>query len=140
MQAPWFDIQWKPLKSDLQDKVLLPILGDQYGRVLERGELAVHFEAGAFYLRYYDHEFPIAPGTYRHILEIALEKLAPFKSEEFYAEFQSIITALEYLPRRTETDPERIAERAREKEIIKRRLERGSQGAPQRQAQGAQAG
>ena len=72
LYAPYFDIQWKPLKSDLRDKVLLPILGDQYGRVLERGELRVHFEAGAFFLRYYDHEFPIAPGTYRHILEIAL--------------------------------------------------------------------
>jgi (1->4)-alpha-D-glucan 1-alpha-D-glucosylmutase len=132
--APYFDIDWKPLKSDLQDKVLLPILGDQYGRVLERGELQVHFEAGAFFLRYYDHEFPIAPGTYRHILQIALEKLAPFKSQDFYAEFQSIITALEYLPRRTETNPQRIAERAREKEIIKRRLERRCQEAPQVQA------
>ena len=132
--APYFDIQWKPLKSDLRDKVLLPILGDQYGRVLERGELQVHFDAGAFFLRYYDHEFPLAPGTYRHILEIALEKLAPFKKQDFYAEFQSIITALEYLPRRTETDPERIAERAREKEIIKRRLERRCQEAPQVQA------
>jgi len=134
LYAPYFDIQWKPLKSDLQDKVLLPILGDQYGRVLERGELQVRFDAGAFSLRYYDHEFPIAPGTYRHILEIALEKLASFRDEEFYAEFQSIITALEYLPRRTETDPERIAERAREKEIIKRRLERRCQEAPQVQA------
>jgi (1->4)-alpha-D-glucan 1-alpha-D-glucosylmutase len=131
IHAPYFDIQWKPLKSDLEDKVLLPILGDQYGRVLERGELQVHFDGGAFYLRYYDHEFPIAPGTYRHILEIALEKLAPFRDEDFYAEFQSIITALEYLPRRTETDPERIAERAREKEIIKRRLERRCQEARQ---------
>jgi (1->4)-alpha-D-glucan 1-alpha-D-glucosylmutase len=139
LYAPYFDIQWKPLKSDLQDKVLLPILGDQYGRVLERGELKVHFDAGAFYLRYYDHEFPIAPGTYRHILELALEKLASFKDEDFYAEFQSIITALEYLPRRTETDPERIAERAREKEIIKRRLERRSQEAPQVQAAVTQA-
>jgi (1->4)-alpha-D-glucan 1-alpha-D-glucosylmutase len=139
LYAPYFDIQWKPLKSDLQDKVLLPILGDQYGRVLERGELQVHFDAGAFYLRYYDHEFPIAPGTYRHILELALEKLASFKDEDFYAEFQSIITALEYLPRRTETDPERIAERAREKEIIKRRLERRCQEAPQVQAAVTQA-
>ncbi len=129
--APFFDIDWKPLKADLEDKILLPILGDQYGRVLERGELQVRFEAGAFYLRYYEHEFPIAPGTYRHILEIALEKLARFKNEDFYAEFQSIITALEYLPRRTETDPERIAERAREKEIIKRRLERRCQEASQ---------
>src|SRR5204862_2715396 len=124
-------IQWKPLKSDLQDKVLLPILGDQYGRVLERGELQVRFDAGAFFLRYYDHEFPIAPGTYRHILELALEILAPFKDEDFYAELQSIITALEYLPRRTETDPERIRERTREKEIIKRRLERRCTEAPQ---------
>jgi len=132
--APFFDIDWKPLKADLEDKVLLPILGDQYGRVLERGELQVRFEAGAFYLRYYEHEFPIAPGTYRHILEIALEKLAPFKHADFFAEFQSIITALEYLPRRTETDPERIAERAREKEIIKRRLERRCQEASQVQA------
>lgn len=139
MYAPYFDIQWKPLKSDLEDKVLLPILGDQYGRVLERGELQVRFEAGAFYLRYYEHEFPIAPGTYRHILQIALEKLESFKSEEFYAEFQSIITALEYLPRRTETDPERIAERTREKEIIKRRLERRCQEAPQVQAAVVQA-
>ena len=126
--APYFDIDWHPLKSDLRDKVLLPILGDQYGRVLERGELKVRFDAGSFYLNYYDHEFPIAPGTYRHILEIALENLADYKDEDFYAEFQSILTALEYLPRRTETDPERIAERAREKEIIKRRLERRCAG------------
>ncbi len=132
--APYFDIQWKPLKPELRDKVLLPILGDQYGRVLERGELKVHYDSGSFCLRYYEHEFPIAPGTYRHILEIAREKLEPYKEEDFYAEFQSIITALEYLPRRTETDPERIAERTREKEIIKRRLDRRCQDAPQVQA------
>jgi (1->4)-alpha-D-glucan 1-alpha-D-glucosylmutase len=132
--APYFDIEWNPLKSDLRGKVLLPILADQYGRVLERGELKVRFEAGAFYLNYYDHEFPIAPGTYRHILEIALDQLAEHKDEDFYAEFQSILTALEYLPRRTETDPERIAERVREKEIVKRRLERRCEEAPQVQA------
>ncbi len=132
--APYFDIEWHPLKSDLSDKVLLPILGDQYGRVLERGELKVRFETGVFYLCYHDRELPIAPGTYRHILEIALEQLAEYKDEDFYAEFQSILTALEYLPRRTEIDPERIAERAREKEIVKRRLERRCVEAPQVQA------
>ena len=129
--APYFDIEWHPLKSDLEEKVLLPILGDQYGRVLERGELKVRFDAGSFSLCYYEHELPIAPGTYRHILNIALEKLAPFRDEDFYAELQSILTALEYLPRRTETDPARIAERAREKEIIKRRLDRRCHEAPQ---------
>jgi len=128
--APYFDIDWQPLKADLRDKVLIPVLGDQYGRVLERGELRVRFESGRFFLCYFEHEFPIAPGTYRHILEIALAQLAGQQEEDFYAELQSIITALEYLPRRTETDPERIAERAREKEVIKRRLERRCQEAP----------
>ena len=129
--APYFDIDWHPLKPELHDKVLLPILGDQYGRVLERGELKVHYEDGSFYLSYYEHRFPIAPGTYRYVLDIALRNLEPLRAEDFYAELQSILTALEYLPRRTETDPERIAERTREKEIIKRRLERRCQEAPQ---------
>jgi (1->4)-alpha-D-glucan 1-alpha-D-glucosylmutase len=62
---------------------------------------------------------------------LALENLAEFREEDFYAEFQSILTALEYLPRRTETDPDRIKERAREKEIIKKRLERRCAEAPQ---------
>jgi len=131
MYAPYFDIDWRPIKSDLRDKVLLPILSDQYGRVLERGELQVRFEEGAFYLAYRNQKLPIAPGTYRFVLEMALENLAEYKDEEFYGEFQSILTALEYLPRRTETDPEKIAERSREKEIVKRRLERRCQEAPQ---------
>ncbi|MEO6872029.1 MAG: malto-oligosyltrehalose synthase, partial [Chthoniobacterales bacterium] len=128
--ARYFDIDWRSLKSDLRDKVLIPVLGDQFGRVLERGELQVQYDAGRFFLKYFEHEYPIAPGTYRHILQIALEQLAEHKEEDFYAELQSILTALEYLPRRTEKDPERIAERTREKEIIKRRLERRAQEAP----------
>ncbi len=129
--APYFDIDWEPLKSDLRDKVLLPILGDQYGRVLERGELQVGFEEGTFYLLYGDRRLPIAPGTYRYVLQIALQNLAEYKDEDLYAELQSILTALEYLPKRTETDSKRIAERVREKEIIKRRLERRCAEAPQ---------
>jgi (1->4)-alpha-D-glucan 1-alpha-D-glucosylmutase len=131
--ARYFDIDWQPLKTDLHNKVLLPILGDQYGRVLERGELQVRFEEGTFYVLYGKRRLPIAPGTYRYILEVALKNLAEYKDDVFYAELQSILTALEYLPKRTETDPKRIAERAREKEIIKRRLERRCAEAPQLQ-------
>ena len=53
--ARCFDIDWHPLKGELANKVLLPILGDQYGRVLENGELKVSFDAGTFFLHYYDH-------------------------------------------------------------------------------------
>src|SRR3989449_5543486 len=129
--APYFDIDWQPRKFDLRDKVLLPILSDQYGRVLERGELQVRFEEGTFYLLYGERRLPIAPGTYRYVLEIALQSRADQKDEDFYAELQSVLTALEYLPKRTETDPKRISERIREKEIIKRRLERRCAEAPE---------
>src|SRR5215469_12029055 len=129
--APYFDVDWQPLKTDLRNKVLLPILSDQYGRVLERGELQVRFEEGTFYLLYGERRLPIAPGTYRYVLEIALQNLAEYKDDDFYAELQSILTALEYLPKRRETDPTRIEERIREKEIIKRRLERRCAEAPQ---------
>src|SRR5207244_13275845 len=103
--AKYFDIDWRPLKSELHDRVLLPILGDQYGRVLERGELKVHFDSGVFYLTYFEHQFPIAPGTYRFILDRALEILTEHESEDFFAELPSIPTALECWPRRTERDP-----------------------------------
>src|SRR5438094_1386901 len=129
--APYFDIDWQPLKSDLRDKVLLPILSDQYGRVLERGEFQVRFEEGTFYLLYGERRLPMAPGTYRYILDIGLQNLADHKEEDYYAQLQSILTALEYLPKRTESDPKRITERIREKEIIKRRLERLCAEAPQ---------
>src|SRR5205809_2620841 len=129
--APYFDIDWEPLISHLRDKILLPILSDQYGRVLERGEFQVRFEEGTFYLLYGERRLPIAPGTYRYILDVALKNLAEYSDEDFYAEVQSILTALEYLPKRNEPDPKRIAEREREKEIIKRRLERRCAEAPE---------
>src|SRR6202035_2148767 len=52
--AQFFDIDWDPLKEALRNKVLLPVLGDQYGRVLERGEFHFRFEEGAFFLTYFD--------------------------------------------------------------------------------------
>src|SRR5205823_359537 len=83
------------------------------------------------FLLYGERKLPIAPGTYRYVLEITLKNLAGQKDEDFYAGLQSILTALEYLPKRTEADPKRITERIREKEIIKRRLERLCAEAPQ---------
>lgn len=120
----FFDVEWRPVKPELEDKVLLPILGDQYGRVLENGELKLSFEDGAFFIRYYEHLLPVAPGTYSRILAYPLEDLegATDLDQEHLQEYQSILTAIGYLPRRTETDPERVAERSREKEVIKRRL------------------
>jgi (1->4)-alpha-D-glucan 1-alpha-D-glucosylmutase len=124
LYASFFDIDWDPVKPELKNKVLLPILGDQYGAVLENRELRLAFEEGAFFLYYYEHKLPIIPKTYISILSCRLEELEQLLGAEnpHYHELLSIMTALDNLPPNTETDPDRIVERYREKEVIKRRL------------------
>ena len=39
--ASFFDIDWQPQEERLRDKVLVPILSDQYGRVLQAGGIKV---------------------------------------------------------------------------------------------------
>ncbi len=122
--AKFFDIDWEPVKKELKNKVLIPILGGQFGNVLEGQELKVVLEDGAFFAKYYDHKFPLRPQTYVEILEHRLQdlqSLLPGESPDI-AEILSIITALKHLPSYTETDPGRIAERHREKDVTKRRL------------------
>ena len=51
-----------------QAKVLLPILGDQYGRTLEAGQLRLSYGGGSFVITYYDTKLPVAPRTYMMIL------------------------------------------------------------------------
>jgi (1->4)-alpha-D-glucan 1-alpha-D-glucosylmutase len=122
--AAYFDIDWRPVKEELRNKVLLPILGDQYGQVLESGELKLEFREGAFFLRYFLTLLPIEPRSYRTILTTKLDawkETQPSDSADV-RELESIITALEHLPESREIEPPRIAERQREKEVIKDRL------------------
>jgi (1->4)-alpha-D-glucan 1-alpha-D-glucosylmutase len=122
--AKFFDIDWRPPKHELANKVLLPVLGDQYGKILESGELVVREERGGFFVTYYDHRYPVGPGTYPMILVNVLARLT--EGGEVPAglrdELESIITQARRLPGAGETDPERVRERQREKEIIKARL------------------
>ena len=37
--ATWFDIDWNSSEAKLQNKVLIPVLGDQYGRILSSGQI-----------------------------------------------------------------------------------------------------
>src|SRR4029079_5477858 len=80
--ADVFDIDWHPLKPELEHKVLLPVLGDAYGHVLERQEIQLEYEHGALRARYFDHVFPIAPGTYDRILSLDADALLAEMDEE----------------------------------------------------------
>src|ERR1700746_2506243 len=69
--ARWFDIDWDPDRRYLQDKLLVPFLGDQYGAVLEAGQLVprVDPETGSFAVWAYDtHKLPIFPLHYQRVL------------------------------------------------------------------------
>ncbi|MDD5250324.1 MAG: malto-oligosyltrehalose synthase [Rhodocyclaceae bacterium] len=124
--AGYFDIEWQPLKDDLRGKVLLPVLGAQYGRVLEGGELVLALDAarGELCLHYYQHRFPIDPRLYPRVLGRGIERLAARLGPEHpdTLDLLSLITAFGHLPAHTEIAPEQVAERARDKEIHKRRL------------------
>ncbi len=124
MYAKYFDIDWDPLKEELRDKVLLPVLRDQYGVVLERGELKLSFFEGAFALHYGDRVLPIAPRQYAALLGHRLSELEKQlgPGHRHLVELQSILTSIDHLPRRTETERAKMIERNREKEVIKRRL------------------
>ena len=122
--AHFFDIDWAPVKKELTGKVLLPFLGDQYGKVLENGDLRLVFREGAFFVQIYQTQIPVEPKSYLQVLGHRLESLqAHFPPDaEPLQELLSIDTALQHLPPPTELDPERQAERHREKEIVKKRL------------------
>jgi (1->4)-alpha-D-glucan 1-alpha-D-glucosylmutase len=130
--AKYFDIDWTPIKTELHAKLLLPILGDQYGQVLQRGELQLHIRDGALVLRYFEHELPInprqAPLVYRLAVDPLTEELGPDNKD--LHEFLSILASLENMPPYTEQDPARIADRQREKEVARTRLTRLVQESP----------
>jgi (1->4)-alpha-D-glucan 1-alpha-D-glucosylmutase len=122
--ARFFDIDWVPAKPELYGKVLLPVLPDQYGAVLEAQQLQLELVEGAFVVRYAGARLPVAPDSYAQVLTHRIEtfgtRLPP--EDPHLRELRSILTALEHLPGQMETDLIRVEERLREKEIIKRRL------------------
>jgi (1->4)-alpha-D-glucan 1-alpha-D-glucosylmutase len=125
--AHFFDIEWFPPSTDLAHKILVPVLGDHYGMVLERDELELRFEAasGSFSVWYHDHRFPVDPRDYAMLLERALSSIdRAATTEAVLTELATLAAAAGRLPARSETAGERALERRRGKEAVKQRLAR----------------
>src|SRR6266550_848677 len=110
--AEYFDINWEAIRLDLKGRVLLPVLGDQYGIVLENGEIELRFdpELGSFSAWYFEHRLPISPLTYPTILTQGGEPLA-----ELTASFSTLSRRSATAARELAAELEiRLAERAYE--------------------------
>ncbi len=82
---------------------------NQYGRVLERGELSLKFHDGLLVLVYADHELPINPKHVPTVLRRAtgpLTELLGADSPQLH-EFLSILTSLQNLPESSGYEVER---------------------------------
>ncbi len=126
VHAGFFDIDWSPTKAKLHGKVLLPVLANHYGAVLENAELQLRFDAkhGEFGIYYFDHHFPVDPAQYPCILGFRMNALNASLGEgnQLLMDYQSLVTAFHNLPSRDEGSPERQLERRRDKEVHKRHL------------------
>jgi (1->4)-alpha-D-glucan 1-alpha-D-glucosylmutase len=115
--ANWFDIDWHSAEVKLQNKILIPVLGDQYGRVLSANQLKIEQQSGLFRVHYMENQFPLAPRS----LAIPLSKAAQYADN---AKLSFIADSLARLPVPEPTDRELILSRHRDKTVIYELLRR----------------
>jgi (1->4)-alpha-D-glucan 1-alpha-D-glucosylmutase len=112
--AEYFDIDWAPLKPALRNKLLLPILGDQYGTELESKHIQVTFEDGLFRVHYYDHVMPVAPRTVHLIFDQGEGEQGALPQS-----FRELLSAIEEVPpHETSNDELREKRQAELKELL----------------------
>ena len=66
--AAFFDIDWEADERRLRHRILLPVLGDQIGRVLEDGLIRLVSEDGALLVAYHDNRYPLSMETIAELL------------------------------------------------------------------------
>lgn len=119
-----FDIEWQPPQHELRGKVLLAVLGQPYGQVLEAGEIVPVFEParGQFVLHYHAHRFPVDPAHHADLL--ALAPLPEAANAEQQAQIESLRAGFARLPDRNTEDSVERATRQREGAALKQALAR----------------
>ncbi|MBA4064341.1 MAG: malto-oligosyltrehalose synthase [Isosphaera sp.] len=123
--AGYFDIAWSDSpRPQMHGRLLLPVLGDQYGAVLESGGIVPVFADGGFHVRVHESRLPLDPRTYGLILGPAADRLRADLGDAHPAavELLSLLHAVRNLPPRDDPDPQRVAEGRVECAAIRRRL------------------
>lgn len=110
--APYFDIDWESSQLRWPNKVLLPVLGDHYGRILEDGQLQLVRDKETLLLQYHDHHFPVDPSSLADLLTRAASacgsEVLAFLAESYAR-----------LPRSTTTAQPELEQRHRDRSILR---------------------
>ena len=122
--ATWFDIDWRLVAMKLQNKILIPVLGDQYGHALTAGQILVEHNCERFQVRYIDNLFPMAPRS----LSILLSKAAEYAKNDTMS---FIADSFSRLPSPESTDREVATARHRDKTVIYGLLKRLCEESPE---------
>jgi (1->4)-alpha-D-glucan 1-alpha-D-glucosylmutase len=122
--SSYFDIDWHPPSRNLDNKILLPILGRPFGEALDSGELKLSFHDGQFSIEYFESSFPLAPRTYRSVLQHRIGRLKNLLDENSapYHEYQGIVAALSAISDRDTTPIESASDKRVRFESIRERL------------------
>jgi (1->4)-alpha-D-glucan 1-alpha-D-glucosylmutase len=115
--AGYFDVDWKPSEAKLRDTVLMPILGDHYGREVEAGHVKLSRTGGGFAFHYFDHSMPVAPRSLNDLLNEAAKEVGS-------DELAFLADSFGNLPISTAIDLESVARRHRDKEVLRSALAR----------------
>jgi (1->4)-alpha-D-glucan 1-alpha-D-glucosylmutase len=115
--AAYFDVDWNPAEERLQEVVVLPVLDDHFGRVVERFEIRLVRRGGQFVFEYRERTFPAAPPSLCDLLQAAADRIGS-------DELSFLADAYRRLPRSTATDRRSVNLRHRDKEVLRRLLDR----------------
>ncbi len=110
--AAYFDVDWDPPEARLRNKVILPVLGDHYGRVLEAHELELERDGPSFTVRYAERTFPLSPRSLPQILSVAAGRTGSDA-------LSFVAGALDRLPRSTATDRQSVRRRHRDWDVLR---------------------
>lgn len=109
--AAYFDVEWHPPESKFRHLILLPVLGDHYGKILDARELRVERQGGTFTVRYHDQVFPLSPRSLTVVLQQAADRVDADQLE-------FLIDALDQLPSSRTRDEADLRRRHRDKRIL----------------------
>jgi (1->4)-alpha-D-glucan 1-alpha-D-glucosylmutase len=130
--SEYFDVDWNPVNSNLHGKVLLAILGGQYGDVLESGDLRIGYHDEEFCLLYGDYNLPLNPRQMKVLLRHRWHEVADSSGidEATRQEFESILFHLDHIPEYRQAGSMARSDRERETAVATHRLTQVMQQSP----------